>query len=68
VTDVPKRLLSQLAHVELVNGPWHRGRVLLVGDAAHRTTPLLAAGAAIGMETDSSWRRSSPPPTASTPL
>lgn len=29
---------------------WHSGRVLLIGDAAHATTPQLAAGAAMGME------------------
>ena len=34
----------------LVPAPWHRGRVVLVGDAAHTTTPHLAAGAAIGLE------------------
>jgi len=30
--------------------PWHRGRVVLIGDAVHATTPHLAAGACIGME------------------
>ncbi len=30
--------------------PWHRGRVMLIGDAAHATTPHLGAGACIGME------------------
>jgi 2-polyprenyl-6-methoxyphenol hydroxylase-like FAD-dependent oxidoreductase len=34
----------------LVPAPWHRGRVVLAGDAAHTTTPHLAAGAAIGLE------------------
>jgi 2-polyprenyl-6-methoxyphenol hydroxylase-like FAD-dependent oxidoreductase len=34
----------------LVPVPWHRGRVVLVGDAAHTTTPHLAAGAAIALE------------------
>lgn len=29
---------------------WHRGRVVLVGDAAHATTPQLAAGAGMGLE------------------
>ena len=27
--------------------PWHGGRVVVLGDAAHATTPQLAAGAAI---------------------
>ncbi|MEV5322021.1 FAD-dependent monooxygenase [Streptomyces sp. NPDC052687] len=31
-------------------GPWYRGRVLLVGDAAHPTTPQLASGAGIAVE------------------
>lgn len=30
--------------------PWHRGRVVLIGDAVHATTPHLAAGAGIGIE------------------
>jgi 2-polyprenyl-6-methoxyphenol hydroxylase-like FAD-dependent oxidoreductase len=31
-------------------GPWYRGRVMLVGDAAHPTTPQLASGAGIAVE------------------
>ncbi|MFF1379301.1 FAD-dependent oxidoreductase [Streptomyces sp. NPDC058308] len=34
----------------LVEGPWHRGRVVLVGDAAHCCPPTLAQGAALSME------------------
>jgi 2-polyprenyl-6-methoxyphenol hydroxylase-like FAD-dependent oxidoreductase len=34
----------------LLTPPWHQGRTVLVGDAAHATTPHLAAGAALGME------------------
>ena len=30
--------------------PWHRGRVILIGDAAHTTTPHMAAGAGIAVE------------------
>jgi 2-polyprenyl-6-methoxyphenol hydroxylase-like FAD-dependent oxidoreductase len=30
--------------------PWHRGRVQLIGDAVHATTPHLASGACIGIE------------------
>ncbi len=29
---------------------WHRGKVLLIGDAAHATTPQLASGAGMAME------------------
>ncbi|CAM5272767.1 hypothetical protein GCM10010329_79100 [Streptomyces spiroverticillatus] len=34
----------------LVEGSWHRGRVVLVGDAAHCCPPTLAQGAAMSME------------------
>ncbi len=34
----------------LVPKPWHRGRVVLIGDAVHATTPHLASGAGIGIE------------------
>ena len=30
--------------------PWHAGRIVLVGDAAHATTPHLASGAGIAVE------------------
>ena len=34
----------------IMPSPWYRGRVLLIGDAAHATTPQLAMGGAIAME------------------
>lgn len=34
----------------LVKRPWHVGRVVLIGDAVHATTPHLASGACIGIE------------------
>jgi 2-polyprenyl-6-methoxyphenol hydroxylase-like FAD-dependent oxidoreductase len=34
----------------LVPQPWFAGRVVLVGDAVHATTPHMAAGAGIGVE------------------
>lgn len=34
----------------LVQLPWAKGRVVLIGDAVHATTPHMAAGAMIGME------------------
>jgi 2-polyprenyl-6-methoxyphenol hydroxylase-like FAD-dependent oxidoreductase len=36
------------AHV--VDQPWHRGRVVLIGDAAHTCPPTLAQGAAQALE------------------
>jgi 2-polyprenyl-6-methoxyphenol hydroxylase-like FAD-dependent oxidoreductase len=44
--DVVYRPLEAL----LVPAPWHVGRVVLVGDAAHATTPHLASGAGIAVE------------------
>jgi 2-polyprenyl-6-methoxyphenol hydroxylase-like FAD-dependent oxidoreductase len=34
----------------LVEGPWHRGRMVLLGDAAHTTTPHLGQGAGLAIE------------------
>ena len=53
---IPQLTLSQtaidyrpLANL-LVPAPWNRGRVVLIGDAVHATTPHLASGAGIGIE------------------
>jgi len=37
-------------HRLLVEGSWHRGRVVLAGDAAHACPPTLAQGAAMSLE------------------
>jgi 2-polyprenyl-6-methoxyphenol hydroxylase-like FAD-dependent oxidoreductase len=34
----------------LIDGPWNRGRAVLVGDAAHSCPPTIAQGAAMGIE------------------
>lgn len=34
----------------LMPRPWYKGRIVLIGDAVHATTPHLAAGALIGIE------------------
>ena len=34
----------------IVPAPWHRGRVLLIGDAAHATTPHIGYGLGIAVE------------------
>jgi 2-polyprenyl-6-methoxyphenol hydroxylase-like FAD-dependent oxidoreductase len=34
----------------LVEGSWHRGRVVLIGDAAHSCPPTVAQGAAMSLE------------------
>ena len=34
----------------LIPRPWHMGRVVLIGDTVHATTPHLASGACIGIE------------------
>jgi 2-polyprenyl-6-methoxyphenol hydroxylase-like FAD-dependent oxidoreductase len=45
-SQVVYRPLEQL----LLPRPWSRGRVVLIGDAVHATTPHLASGACIGIE------------------
>lgn len=45
-TEVISRPLDAL----LLPRPWHKGRTILIGDAAHATTPHLASGAGIAIE------------------
>ena len=34
----------------MIKGPWHKGRIVLLGDTVHATTPHLASGAGIAIE------------------
>ncbi|HEU0201727.1 MAG TPA: FAD-dependent oxidoreductase [Burkholderiaceae bacterium] len=45
----PTIVFRPLEHL-LLPQPWHRGRVVLIGDTVHATTPHLASGACIGIE------------------
>jgi len=49
ITD-PEKVDVRKLYWLLMPAPWYRGRVLLIGDAAHATTPQLAMGGAIAME------------------
>ncbi len=44
--DVDYRPMSAF----LLPSPWYRGRIVVIGDAAHTTTPHLATGAGIAIE------------------
>ncbi len=48
--NAESRVLYRPFFALLLEQPWHRGRVALVGDAVHATTPHLASGAGIGVE------------------
>ncbi|MEU5579188.1 FAD-dependent monooxygenase [Streptomyces huasconensis] len=49
LTD-PSQVNYARFHQMLVEGSWHRGRVVLAGDAAHGCPPTLAQGAALSLE------------------
>jgi 2-polyprenyl-6-methoxyphenol hydroxylase-like FAD-dependent oxidoreductase len=48
--DTAARITYRPLETLLLPPPWHRGRVLLIGDAAHATTPHLASGAGLAIE------------------
>jgi|GEM_PF-163909 len=50
LADIPGRVSFRRMETVMVDGPWHRGRAVLVGDAAHGTTPNLGLGAGSAME------------------
>ncbi|WP_385623340.1 FAD-dependent monooxygenase [Streptomyces sp. P8-A8] len=49
VTDPASVVYSRISQV-MVEEPWHVGRVVLAGDAAHASTPHIAQGAAMAVE------------------
>lgn len=44
------RLLYRPLAGHMIGAPWHKGRIVLLGDAVHATTPHLASGAGIAIE------------------
>jgi 2-polyprenyl-6-methoxyphenol hydroxylase-like FAD-dependent oxidoreductase len=44
------RIIYRPLFALMVPTPWHRGRVVLIGDACHATTPHLASGAGLAVE------------------
>ncbi|QXD15394.1 FAD-dependent monooxygenase [Rhodocaloribacter litoris] len=48
--DDPDEVIYRPLWTLLVPPPWYRGRVVLIGDAAHTTVPQLGNGAALAIE------------------
>lgn len=48
--DENARIIFRPLEGLLVPRPWSRGRIVLIGDTVHATTPHLASGACIGIE------------------
>jgi 2-polyprenyl-6-methoxyphenol hydroxylase-like FAD-dependent oxidoreductase len=46
----PKQVLFRPFDARLMPGPWHKGRVVLLGDAAHAPTPQLTSGGGMAIE------------------
>ncbi|KAA9160718.1 NAD(P)-binding protein [Amycolatopsis acidicola] len=46
----PAGIVRRPVQVVLVDGPWHAGRSVLIGDAAHAPSPQLVSGAALAIE------------------
>ncbi|RZN31443.1 FAD-dependent monooxygenase [Bradyrhizobium sp. Leo121] len=49
ITD-PKLVVYRPLFATLVREPWHRGRIVLLGDACHASTPHMGQGAALAVE------------------
>jgi 2-polyprenyl-6-methoxyphenol hydroxylase-like FAD-dependent oxidoreductase len=50
VTDDPEAVNYRPLEVMKVPLPWYKGRVIMIGDAAHATVPQLGSGAALAIE------------------
>lgn len=48
--DANSRIVFRPLETLRLPAPWHKGRTLLIGDAAHPTTPQLASGAGMAVE------------------
>ena len=46
----PDQIICRPIFSLIVPPPWYRGRIVIIGDAAHTTTPHLASGASIAIE------------------
>jgi 2-polyprenyl-6-methoxyphenol hydroxylase-like FAD-dependent oxidoreductase len=46
----PSQVLFRPFDITLVPAPWHRGRVVLLGDSAHAPTPQLTSGGGMAVE------------------
>lgn len=49
ITD-PREIVYRPITSKLLPPPWYHGRAIVIGDAAHTTTPHMAAGAGIAIE------------------
>src|SRR5271168_2283478 len=49
IVDPEQVVYKSMEHL-LLPSPWMKGRVMIIGDAAHATTPHLAQGAAMAIE------------------
>ncbi len=49
ITD-PNRVIYRPLETLLIPGPWHKGRVVMLGDAVHATIPQLGQGAGLAIE------------------
>src|SRR5262249_11732916 len=46
----PEQITCRPVFSMILRPPWYRGRIIVIGDAAHTTTPHLASGASMALE------------------